>query len=130
MGRNRDYRGGRNPSGIPGGVKSFKPRQRGGPDRGPPKPRSSSDRRSPSPPRPHRRLRLPGCKWFGFFPPFYSEYAPPPDFGCTGAAAVRHITTCPSRFSELAPSLCIIRICFLEKKLNPFLIIYQCCTLL
>ena len=73
MGRNRrSYQG----SGIPGGVKSFEPRQRGGPikgppnrgppDREPPKPRSSSDRRSPSPPRPHRRLRLPG-KWFGFF---------------------------------------------------------------
>jgi len=67
------------PSGIPGGVKSFKPRQRAGADRdrGSPEPRSSSDRRSQerrvpvdfrdfpssthnhSPPRPHRRLRLP-----------------------------------------------------------------------
>ena len=78
MGR---IRKGGNPSGIPGGVKSFEPRQRGGPDRGPPKPRSSSDRRSRerhvpvdfrdfpssthnrSPPRPHRRSRSPG-KWF------------------------------------------------------------------
>jgi len=75
MDRNRDYgvRGG----GIPGGVKSFDPWQRGGSDRGPPEPRSSSDRRSRerhvpvdfrdfpssthnrSPPRPHRRSRSP-----------------------------------------------------------------------
>ena len=89
MDRNRDYRdsGGRNAPGIPGGVRSFEPWQRGGSDRGPPEPRSSGDRRSRerhvpvdfrdfpssthnrSPPRPHRRSRSPG-KWFRNFSPF------------------------------------------------------------
>ena len=128
MGRNRR---GRNPSGIPGGVKSFVPWERGGPDRGPPEPRSSSDRRSPSPPgvknfeprqrggpgppkprssrdrrslsppRPHRRIRLPG-KWFGFYPNFFQITPPPPP-----PPPPCRITTCPPRFSDLAPSLCV-----------------------
>ena len=110
MDRNRDYRGGgdrgggdrggRNPPGIPGGVSSFDPWQRGGSDRGPPEPRgsdrgppeprSSSDRRSRerhvpvdfrdfpssthnrSPPRPHRRSRSPG-KWFRNISSFFQN---------------------------------------------------------
>ena len=92
MDRNRDYRdsGGRNAPGIPGGVRSFEPWQRGGSDRGPPEPRSSGDRRSRerhvpvdfrdfpssthnrSPPRPHRRSRSPG-KWFRNFSPFFQN---------------------------------------------------------
>ena len=88
MDRNRDYRGGGKPSGIPGGVSRFDPWQRSGSDRGPPEPRSSSDRRSRerhvpvdfrdfpssthnrSPPRPHRRSRSPG-KCFSKFPLFF-----------------------------------------------------------
>ena len=106
MDRNRDYRRGGNPSGIPGGVKSFDPWQRGGPDRGPPEPRSSSDRRSRerhvpvdfrdfpssthnrSPPRPHRRSRSPG-KWFGFFPHFFQNVF----VGLAALDALNHVKT-------------------------------------
>ena len=116
MDRNRDYRGGgdrgggdrggRNPPGIPGGVSSFDPWQRGGSDRGPPEPRSSSDRRSRerhvpvdfrdfpssthnrSPPRPHRRSRSPG-KWFGFFPHFFQNVF----VGLAALDALNHVKT-------------------------------------
>ena len=111
MDRNRDYRGGgdrggRNPPGIPGGVSGFDPWKRGGSDRGPPEPRSSSDRRSRerhvpvdfrdfpssthnrSPQRPHRRSRSPG-KWFGNFSLFFRMFL----VGLAALDALNHVKT-------------------------------------